>query len=83
MSSIFVSYVYGLMRHILYTTLQYNDAIGSTLSYFKWPGKWGLIFESRIIIKHDFFSNHIAMVYSFVIFTDVIFINLYLLLIKY
>ena len=57
------------------TTLLCDCSIGSTLRYIKWKLIWHLIFESSIIIEHEFISYFLVVVYSFTIFTDIMFIN--------
>ena len=62
------------------TTLKCDRAIVPTLNYLKCNFLRGFIFEGSIIIEHDFISDFIVMVYYCTIFTNVIFINLCLIL---
>ena len=65
------------------TTLPCNHNIVPTLCYHKWAVIWSFVFLSIIISAHDFISNFVAVVNSFIIFAGVIFINLCLILMTY
>ena len=67
------------MINLYHTTLSCDCSIDSTLRYHKCPFVWRFIFVCSVISEHDFISNFLVMVNSFVIFADIIFINLHLL----
>ena len=73
--NVYIIYIWPNKNYIkpnFYRTTQLCDsAIGSTVHYHKWTFIGHLIFESSIIIEHDFISNFIVMVYYFTIFADV------------
>ena len=63
--------------NIIYST------IVTKLRYHKWPVIWCFVFVYRIISEHDFISDFIVVVNSFIIFADIIFINLSLIYLTY
>ena len=68
----------------LYQTIFYCEcAIGTTPRDHKWAIIWRFIFVCSVVIEHDFISDFIVVVNSFSIFTDIIFINLRLVFLKY
>ena len=65
-SSTFVSYVCGSMWRIIYLIFiasHCNHVISPIMRYHKWALIWHLIAVCRMIIKHDFISNSIVIVY--------------------
>ena len=69
--------------YFYYTTLLFGCAIGPKLYYQKWALIWSLIYVCGMIIDHEFISNFLVVVNCFIIFTDIIFINLRLLSLTY
>ena len=86
--STLVSNLYGLMRHILYLICVAPHCKVNVLLVKKCVIKNGPLygvsyFYAVCLLEHEVISNFIVIVNSMFIFTDIIFINLRLILLTY